>query len=178
MARQNRPTSTSTRNSSNRGAFILEYLKDRNGTQAAIRAGYAPKSAHVTASRLLRDAKVQHAICAADAQVDADIAKAIERLTISKERAVARLAQIAFGDIREFIEFGSDKRNIYDPETGVLIGQTGGISIKASDQIPDHAISCLVQVCQTKHGLRLRFADRGKAIMDFAKLMGWIGEPA
>lgn len=33
-----------------------------NGTQAAIAAGYAKGSAHVTASRLLRDAKVRRAI--------------------------------------------------------------------------------------------------------------------
>lgn len=37
--------------------FFAEYAIDQNGTQAAIRAGYAPKSAAVTASRLLRLAK-------------------------------------------------------------------------------------------------------------------------
>ena len=31
--------------------FIAEYLKDGNGTQAAIRAGYAPKNARITASQ-------------------------------------------------------------------------------------------------------------------------------
>ena len=39
-----------------------EYLKDLNGKQAAIRAGYARASAEVEASRLLRDAKVAEAI--------------------------------------------------------------------------------------------------------------------
>ena len=34
-------------------AFCREYLLDLNGTQAAIRAGYAPKSAQAQASRLL-----------------------------------------------------------------------------------------------------------------------------
>src|SRR4051812_6766542 len=38
--------------------FVAEYVKDGNGTQAAIRAGYAAKSAHVAAYRLLKDDKV------------------------------------------------------------------------------------------------------------------------
>jgi len=38
--------------------FCDEYLKDRNGKQAAIRAGYSPKTAESQASRLLSNAKV------------------------------------------------------------------------------------------------------------------------
>ena len=39
--------------------FALEYLRNGgNGTAAAISAGYSPKSAHVQASRMLRDDKV------------------------------------------------------------------------------------------------------------------------
>lgn len=39
--------------------FVEEYAKDRNGTQAAIRAGYSPLGADVTAVRLLADARIQ-----------------------------------------------------------------------------------------------------------------------
>lgn len=45
-----------------RRRFCEEYIIDCNGTQAAIRAGYSEKTAHVQGSRLLRDAKVQEAI--------------------------------------------------------------------------------------------------------------------
>lgn len=38
--------------------FCEEYMKDLNGKQAAIRAGYAANSAEVQASRLLSDDKV------------------------------------------------------------------------------------------------------------------------
>jgi len=44
--------------------FINEFLIDGNGTAAAIRAGYVASSAHVTASRMLRNAKVSEAIAA------------------------------------------------------------------------------------------------------------------
>ena len=42
--------------------FIMEYVVDLNGKQAAIRAGYSAKTAEVQASRLLSHVKVQAAI--------------------------------------------------------------------------------------------------------------------
>ncbi len=45
--------------------FVGEYLVDLNAKQAAIRAGYSPKSAHVEGSRLLTNAKVGAAIAVA-----------------------------------------------------------------------------------------------------------------
>jgi phage terminase small subunit len=42
--------------------FVSEYLVDRNGKQAAIRAGYSAKTAENQASRLLSNVKVQEAI--------------------------------------------------------------------------------------------------------------------
>ena len=38
--------------------FVEEYLKDFNGTQAAIRAGFSARSAHVQANRMLNNDKV------------------------------------------------------------------------------------------------------------------------
>lgn len=49
--------------------FVQEYLIDLNATQAAIRAGYAPKSAAVEGVRLLRNAKVAAAVAKAQAKV-------------------------------------------------------------------------------------------------------------
>lgn len=48
--------------------FVHEYIKDLNGTKAAIRAHYAEDSAHVQASRMLSYAKVQNAIVELKAQ--------------------------------------------------------------------------------------------------------------
>lgn len=48
--------------------FVREYIRDLNGTKAAIRAHYAEDSAHVQASRMLSYAKVQNAIAELKAQ--------------------------------------------------------------------------------------------------------------
>lgn len=42
--------------------FCTEYIKDMNGKQAAIRAGYAERSAEMQASRLLRNDKVKQRV--------------------------------------------------------------------------------------------------------------------
>lgn len=41
--------------------FVAEYMLDLNATQAALRAGYSPRSARVTASRMLTKANIQDA---------------------------------------------------------------------------------------------------------------------
>ena len=46
-------------------AFVDEYQRDRNATQAAIRAGYSPKTAQPASSRLLSNVMVQQALAEA-----------------------------------------------------------------------------------------------------------------
>ncbi len=48
--------------------FVQEFLIDANAKQAAIRAGYSPKTAEQQASRLLSNVKVQEAISAAQSK--------------------------------------------------------------------------------------------------------------
>lgn len=80
-------------------AFVREYLVDLNGKQAAIRAGYSPKTAEVQASRLLSHVKVQEAIAAGKQAI-------AERTGITLERVLEEYARIAFADIRDVMEWG------------------------------------------------------------------------
>ncbi len=71
--------------------FVDEYMKDFNGTRAAISAGYSaiPQTAAVQASRLLRNAKVQKAI-------DHKKGERSQRLELSTDKIVEEMAQIGF----------------------------------------------------------------------------------
>lgn len=66
--------------------FVEEYCIDYNATQAAIRAGYSPKSAEVTACRLLRNAKICEAI-------DQKRVKIAEKAELSAEWVLRELAR-------------------------------------------------------------------------------------
>ena len=67
--------------------FVEEYLVDLNAKQAAIRAGYSAKSAHVEGSRLLTNAKVAATIAAAKQE-------RAEATKIDAEYVLRRLHQI------------------------------------------------------------------------------------
>lgn len=75
--------------------FVHEYLIDLNATQAAIRAGYSPKTAHVQGPRLLDNAEVQAFLDQAkdrrskETQIDA--AWVLKRLAAEAEADVSDL---------------------------------------------------------------------------------------
>ena len=73
-----------SRLSPKRRAFISEYLKDFNGTQAAIRAGYSPTRAANTACDLLKNDIIRQEI---DAELEALKMDADEALRLLAEKA-------------------------------------------------------------------------------------------
>ena len=81
--------------------FVDAYLGSAagNATKAARLAGYAARSAHVAAARLLKKDKVKAAIAARQA-------KAAASADVTAERVVQELARIGFADIRQL--FGAD----------------------------------------------------------------------
>lgn len=112
-----------------RRLFVLEYLKDLNGTQAAIRAGYSAAGAEVTASKLLRNPKVKQA-------VDSAIARRAARVEVKVDDIVRELYRLATVDISQafdskgallpFHKMGEDvRRAISGVETDELYGAEG-----------------------------------------------------
>lgn len=78
--------------------FIEEYLVDLNAKQAAIRAGYSPNGAEVTASKLLTLAKVQAAVAEGRKALSA-------RTEINQELVLKRWLQIATANPNDLIQF-------------------------------------------------------------------------
>jgi phage terminase small subunit len=74
--------------------FAREYIIDLNGQAAAERAGYAPKTARITASRLLTKANIKALIAKLTE-------KKFAKLDISGERILQELAYVAFLDPRK-----------------------------------------------------------------------------
>ena len=85
-------------------AFVREYPKDWHATKAAIRAGYSPKSAHVTSSRLLANAKIK-------AELDKVMIKAERRTEITLDSVLTRLNELAERCMAEGDEFNPSAAN-------------------------------------------------------------------
>jgi phage terminase small subunit len=127
--------------------FVLEYLKDMNATQAAIRCGYAENTANREGSRLLSNVDIASAIAERSAKIAA-------KLDLSAERTLAAIAEIAFGDIRGmFSEDGSLKRpSEWDDETAAAIAGLDVVTVSAGEGMVEH-------VAKIKRTDRLRALD-------------------
>ncbi|HRN77172.1 terminase small subunit [Ottowia sp.] len=117
-------------------AFVAEYIVDKNGTQAAIRAGYSEKTAQEQASRLLSNVMVQNAI-------EELLAKAMKRNETMLDRWTRRIWEEA-DDFSEFASHSSrvralevlakhygfleaNNRQKYDPVTELVKTITGTV---------------------------------------------------
>ena len=94
--------------------FANEYLIDRNCTQAAIRAGYSPKTAYSQGQRLLKKVEVK-------ALVDKKTVKLEEKVGLTAEMAMKEVKAIATSNVMDGME--------YDPNTREF-------SFKAPDEVP------------------------------------------
>lgn len=79
--------------SNKRMAFVNEYLVDLNATQAAIRAGYAIRSARQQSNRLLTNDDIK-----------AEIRVRLDEKAMSADEVIRRLAEHARGDIGDFLD--------------------------------------------------------------------------
>lgn len=77
--------------------FVDEYLIDLNATQAAIRAGYSPKTARQIASRLLSKANISAAIACA-------MAERSKRTGVTQDRVINELAKVAFLKMTDVVD--------------------------------------------------------------------------
>ncbi|WP_105989222.1 terminase small subunit [Staphylococcus agnetis] len=92
--------------------FVNEYIKTLNITQSAIKAGYAPNSAHVTGSRLLRNEKV-------DEYIKSQQEKVMDNSILTAKELLYLLTNAAVGDETETKEVVI-KRSSFEknPDTG------------------------------------------------------------
>lgn len=79
--------------------FVEEYLVDLNATQAAIRAGYKPKSAYSIGQENLRKPEIQNALQAA-------IRQRSRRTEITADMVLSELGKVAFHDAADYTDSG------------------------------------------------------------------------
>jgi len=124
-------------------AFVYEYLKDFNATQAYIRAGYKVKNentAAVAAQRLLRNVNIQE-------KIQKELKKRQKKYEATTENIITELSNIAFSDIFELIDINDDKTIILKSKEQIkqvdrkavqsitYDAKTGSIKIKMHDKL-------------------------------------------
>ena len=108
--------------------FVEEYLKDLNGAQAAIRAGYSHKTAKAMAFENLEKPHISSAIVEAQK-------KRSEQTGITNERVLLEIARIAFNDPRRVFSLNGSLLPVQDwpDDVSASISSVKVVEIKGPD---------------------------------------------
>jgi len=136
--------------------FVVEYLKDLNATQAAIRAGYSADTAEKNSYRLMGIEGIKQAI-------KAGTAKQIESAELSAARVLEEYRRIAFANIQDFYDEAGNLKPIqtWSREQAAAVAATETVlkNVAAGDGIVDRIF-------------KLKMSDKLKALQDLAKHFG------
>ncbi len=138
--------------------FALEYLKDGNGTQAAIRAGYASSSAAVHACRLLENELVVEKIKAQQNHLE-------QSDEVLRDKTLRELEAVAFADTGRIFD---RKWNLLPPDKWPKDAYRMLESLNVQDSAKGR---------RKVRSVRVRFVDKGPALTALAKWLGLIPVP-
>jgi len=132
--------------------FCQEYVVDHNGRQAAIRAGYSPRSAHVQASRMLSRANVNARLAELEE-------KLLERSTLT--------AELVRESCRRLLAF----------RLGMLYREDG--SLFPPNELPEDVQDCIQSVAFDERGrvAKYRFYDKDACRNTAARITGLLKDP-
>lgn len=138
--------------------FVDEYIVDLNATQAAIRAGYSPKTAKQQGHRLLTYVDVQRAIEAKRKEVAGD-------LGITRERVLKEMAKLAFSDLRQLYNEDGGLKHPHEWPEGAAGAISGMELVEEFGDGPDGK----KLIGYTK---KLKLWDKGKQLENLLKHLG------
>lgn len=145
--------------------FVDEYLVDFNATQAAIRAGYSPKTAAAAAARLLRNVNIQAEI----ARRQKDLQR---RTEISQDRVVKELARIAFADASDY---ACVETYMYENKDGTL-SPLQVVSPKDTGVLSDDQRAAIAGIKQGANGIEIKLHDKIKALELLGRHIGMFND--
>lgn len=132
--------------------FVREYVRDLNGTKAAMRAGYSKKTSASIAARLLTKANIKAAIHERQN-------RRAEKVDLKADDVVRELRKIAFQDLSGVIRLVNHQ--VYLTETAAL----------TEDQM-----AAIESFEQTQHGVKVRLHSKEKALELLARHMGMLND--
>jgi phage terminase small subunit len=135
--------------------FVVAYVAHRNGTLAAIDAGYSERSAAEAGSALLSKPNVRR-------EIDRRLKRLTDKYEISADRIMRELAKIAFVNLDDFVRRAPDGTLFYDFSTASKDQMAGLTSIDITER---------AHRGETERRVKVRLGEKRSALMDLAKVM-------
>jgi phage terminase small subunit len=152
--------------------FVDEYLIDLNATQAAIRAGYSPKTARSISNENLTKPDIQAAI-------EKGMQARSGRVEITQDMVLRELAKIGFSDIRKVVRWGETMVRMVDGEEEQAEDMVPyhGLALIDSTEIDDNTAGAIAEVSQGRDGLKVKLHDKKGALVDIGRHLGMFAAP-
>ena len=129
--------------------FCEEYLVDLNATQAAIRAGYAQRTAYSQGQRLLKNVEIQSRISELRERQS-------KRTEITADRVIEELAAIAFTDRSELAS----------------INDKGYVAVNPTNKWSKEAKKAVSSIKESQNGIEVKSYDKLRALELLGKHFG------
>lgn len=156
-------------------AFVAEFLSNGGNATAAYRIAYSDTSggsaAQKKAHKLKKHPLVAALLAEASERSQQVIAEAVNRYEISVERIVEAMARLAFTDMRQVCDFRTELDAAGKPREV--------LTVRDFDKIDPGAHQAIHEVKRNADGsLSIRLYNKREALMDLARIKGWIAEKA
>lgn len=138
-------------------AFCHHYVRLRNGTRAALEAGYVPNRAGRTAYELRKKGDVQNRISELEAEWR-------ESSDVSPEQVIAELKALAFATPQQLLESLPS-----DPQ---MVLPLGDALLEAIRSTPNKTITGSLVFRKTEDGIEIRLPDKLSALSKLSDILG------
>jgi phage terminase small subunit len=140
--------------------FCREYVIDHNATQAAIRAKYSKKTAHVQGPRLLGNVRVQQEI----ARLEATVAKKLDK---TAGDVLRELALLGFSNMMDYMQFTAAGDPVVD-----FSALTRDQAAAIQEVIVDEYVEGRGDNAREVKRVKFKLADKRQALVDLGKYFG------
>lgn len=133
--------------------FVDEYLIDLNATQAAIRAGYSPRTANRIGAENLSKLDIQK-------EIETRQKEREQRTEITQDRVLRELANIGFAKATDYAEIEGPM-----------------VTIKPTAEMSPEQVSAIAGIEQGNFGIKLKLYDKLRALELLGKHLGLFEKP-
>jgi len=138
--------------------FACEYPIDYNATQAAIRAGYSPRTAGAKGHDLLKKVEIQ-------AKIRERQKELLDVTFVTQERIVSELAKVAFYDIDDYVYIENDSVERDDGSTVTFQG------VVIRTDVPAVKRGAILGIKKTQSGIEVKLGNKVKALETLAGML-------
>lgn len=145
--------------------FADEYLIDLNATQAAIRAGYSPKTANEQGARLLANVSLQD-------YLGERMEERKRRTEITQDMVLRELAAIGFSNVTDIATVEKEERTYQDAEGEEQRYERVAVIIKETAHLTEESQKAISSIKQGKNGIEVKLYDKVAALEKIGKHLG------